>query len=216
MKNSSRSLLSQIVLLSCVAANALGVANATPIDLKLLGKDIGEPALAGSESLKDGVLTIKGGGSDIWNAQDHFHYVYQAITGDFSLVTRAISIVRTDDWPKGGPMIRETLAPESPFVNLLLTGGNGVSYQYRNADHTTCGADNADGNGNVWLKLVRRGASVTGFVAPNKDDAPAEWVQIGGEQTVKEGAVYVGLCATAHTDDALTTLVVDHIAVEDK
>src|SRR5260370_10286437 len=48
-------------------------------------RDIGNVALAGSQSLQGGTWTIKGAGVDIWNAADQFRFVWQSLAADGSV-----------------------------------------------------------------------------------------------------------------------------------
>src|SRR6266566_1605692 len=43
------------------------------------GADIGNPALAGSDSLSNGTWTISGSGTDIGGTADQFHFVWQPL-----------------------------------------------------------------------------------------------------------------------------------------
>jgi hypothetical protein len=69
------------------------------------GQDIGAPALAGSASESAGTFTISAGGVDIWDASDQFHYVWQPLTGDASIIARVDGLTNTDGWAKAGVMI---------------------------------------------------------------------------------------------------------------
>jgi len=178
------------------------------------GQDIGAPVMPGKAAADaNGVYTITAGGADIWGDTDHFHYVYQPVNGDFTVVLRAVSITHADDWSKGGPMVRETLDAGSNFAALELTPSNGVSYQYRNADNTQCNADAGTGATSAWLKLVRKGTVVDAYQAPDNNGAPGDWTQVGGDQKIKNGSVYVGIATVAHSDAGTTTFVADKLSL---
>jgi hypothetical protein len=75
--------------------------------------DIGNTPVPGSGSLDaEGVLTVKGSGK-ITGTQDSFHYVYQPISGNASLVARVDSIALLDNNAISGLMIRESLEPDA-------------------------------------------------------------------------------------------------------
>ena len=44
---------------------------------------------------------VVGGGIDIWDTSDQFHFVYQPLTGDGTIQARVTSIEETDPWAKG-------------------------------------------------------------------------------------------------------------------
>ena len=57
--------------------------------------DIGDAANdPGSYELSNGVYTIKGNGSDIWNNADGFRFAYTEVSGNFEAVVRQIVAVR--------------------------------------------------------------------------------------------------------------------------
>src|SRR5579862_7736694 len=68
-------------------------------------QDIGTPSQAGSASYANGTWTVAGGGSDIWNNADQFHFAYNSSGGTtiFALVN---NVQNTDPWAKGGVMFR--------------------------------------------------------------------------------------------------------------
>src|SRR5262249_59506523 len=93
--------------LTAVATDNLGATTtSTPVNIVVntaggglpppwVDADIGSPGVAGSATWAGGVFTIKGGGSDIWNASDQFHYVYQAMSGNITVIARVSSIQAT-------------------------------------------------------------------------------------------------------------------------
>lgn len=96
-------------------------------------QDIGNPAVPGTASLTDGVLTVKGAGklgkcegsvagSPLNSAaSDDFHYVYQEMTGDTELVTRLDYYTAVDCHTFNGLMFRESLDKDAATVALGLT-----------------------------------------------------------------------------------------------
>ena len=95
--------------------------------------DIGNPAVAGTASLADGVMTVKGsgklgrsessvGGQRYSDAStDDFHYVYQQFTGDMELVTKLDYFTTVDNHTFNGIMFRESLDANSAAVGLGLS-----------------------------------------------------------------------------------------------
>src|SRR5262249_25686145 len=66
--------------------------------------DIGNPALAGSQSLSNGVWSIQGVGYDIWGTSDQFHYAWQPLAGDGTFSAQVVAQQNTDSWAKAGVM----------------------------------------------------------------------------------------------------------------
>src|SRR6202012_3557566 len=77
-------------------------------------------------------FSILGGGHDIWDPSDAFHFVYQAVqNGNVTITARVVSIQNTSDWAKAGVMIRETLDADSPHAMVVITPGQGAAFQFR-------------------------------------------------------------------------------------
>jgi len=60
-----------------------------------------------------GAYTVQCEGSDIWNRNDGFNFLYEAKTGSFDVVVRQVETTHVSNWTQGGLMIRETLDPDS-------------------------------------------------------------------------------------------------------
>lgn len=98
-------------------------------------KDIGNPGVAGTASLVDGVLTVKGAGkigsSEGSNSKvrpeladstdDDFHFVYQEMTGDLEIVTRFDSYLPVDNHTFQGLMFRSSLEDDAAMAALGFT-----------------------------------------------------------------------------------------------
>jgi type II secretory pathway pseudopilin PulG len=165
-------------------------------------EDIGAVAAVGSASFASDIWTVVGSGVDIWDYTDEFHYVYQALSGDGQIVARVRSITNTDPWAKAGVMIRETLTGGSKHAMMVVTPGNGTAFQRR----TTTDGISTHTAGSVvtapyWVKLIRRGNTLTGYESPNG----AVWTQVGSDTVTMASSVYIGLCVTSHNDGALCT-----------
>src|SRR5207248_8286992 len=93
--------------------------------------DIGNPALAGSQSQSGSTWTVQGTGYDIWNASDQFHFVWQSLASDGSVSAHLLSQTNTSIWAKAGVMLRQTTDPASPYYAALVTPGNGIVVECR-------------------------------------------------------------------------------------
>src|SRR5207237_292821 len=113
---------------------------------------------------------------------DNFYFVHQALTGDGSITVRITSLTSTvrapDDgtrratvpWAKAGLILKASLTPGSRYVAIMITASHGVRMQ---CDFTGDIAGPALRAG--WLRLVRAGAAVTGYVSPNG----GRWTPVG-------------------------------------
>ncbi len=145
--------------------------------------DIGEPTLAGSayfDSVND-QLVVNGTGYDIWNTSvtypngstatiyDQFHFVYVPFTGNGTIIAQVLSQGDTNAWAKAGVMFRSTLASDTPFVDMVMTPGEGASFQYRNSSGTLGDLPSSSNGYSVpeWVALVCSGTTITGYVSTN-------------------------------------------------
>ncbi len=172
--------------------------------------DIGSPAIPGSATFASGTFTVNASGADIENESDAFHYVYQQVAGDVTVIARVVSIQNTDPWAKGGVMIRETLAADSKHAMTVVTPGNGVVFQRR----VTTGGSTDTTQGPLvaapfWVKIVRSGDTVIGYSSPDG----LAWTEVGEHSVPMAAAVFVGLPLTGHNDTVLNTATFDSVSV---
>ena len=87
----------------------------------------------GSASESCNRFNVLGGGRDIWDTADAFHFVYQPLDAGavVKITARILSVQETDPWAKAGVMIRGTLDPDSPNALVAVTPANGVVFQER-------------------------------------------------------------------------------------
>lgn len=166
--------------------------------------DIGNPGVAGDASFSGGIWTVSGGGADIWNRSDAFHFAYQTAVTNYSVLSsRVTSQEATDAWAKAGVMFRDSTAANSTFAMVVATPGNGVSFQWRSATGSECSHSQAAGiNIPVWVRLAREGTSFRGFYSADG----ATWIPIGPSQTVPmRDLAPGGLAVTAHDNAKRST-----------
>jgi hypothetical protein len=177
-----------------------------------IDQDIGSPGKAGSASFNTGTgtFTVIGGGTDIFDVPDQFHYIYQnGLTGDMSIKAHVETQTVTDPLAKAGVTIRETTDPASTYVDVVVTPGDGVKMEVRSL---TGGASSQIGrissvHAPYWVLLVRTGNTFTGFAsADNK-----HWTRLGTVDVSMAPNVNVGMAVTAHDNDDLSTATFDHV-----
>ncbi len=86
--------------------------------------DIGSPQLPGSAKPVETGWNVIGGGVDIWETSDQFHFVYRDISGDFDVAVRVESFTPAHLYSKCGLMIRESLHAESAHLMFVLFADN--------------------------------------------------------------------------------------------
>jgi hypothetical protein len=170
----------------------------------------GIPASVGSFTPGTATYTMTAGGADIYGSSDQFHFAYKQLSGNGSITAKVISISNTNAWAKAGVMIRETLAADSKNAMMVLTPGNGVSFQRRpvagaSSEETTKAGVTVP----QWVRLTRSGNTFTGEYSANGNPP---WTPLGSVDMPMLADVYVGLCLTSHNINATCTAEFSNVA----
>ncbi|MEO6237798.1 MAG: Ig-like domain-containing protein [Vicinamibacterales bacterium] len=175
-------------------------------------RDIGSPTLPGSSSFdqSSGTFTIDAAGTDIWGAADQFHFVYQTLTGDGTVVARVNSVSYAQAWSKAGVMIRSSLSPDAAHGYALVSAGKGTAFQRR----TTTGAASTTTPGPAgtppsWVRITRKSSTITAAVSADG----GTWTTIGSDTIALGSTAYVGLAVTSHDPTRATTAALSNVAV---
>jgi outer membrane protein assembly factor BamB len=82
-------------------------------------QDIRNPAIAGSESTTNGVLTVTASGAAIHGTSDQFRFISKPVTGDSQSSVQILSQSTQNTQPQAGLMARQSTDPTSPFYAVL-------------------------------------------------------------------------------------------------
>jgi hypothetical protein len=161
-------------------------------------------------------------GSDIWNANDGFHFAWEMKTNDFDVAVRGVSQGHSDTFAKAGLMVRELLDQFSRNWSVVNTpapdasstvGANNIDCNMRDTyAGATAGWKNLAGNTpprypNAWVRLKRTGNVLAAYASSNM----VNWVQLGAYDTstnvngALSNIVHIGLCTAAHGNDVFGT-----------
>jgi hypothetical protein len=181
----------------------------TPPPAPWLDADVGITAL-GSASFAGSTFTVRGSGRDISASDDEFHYMYQPVSGDVTIVARVASMQNTNAQAKAGVMIRESLGVGSRHASMLLTPASTSVFQRRGATggiaSVTSGPAAAPPR---WVKLVRAGSSLSGYIS---DDGVA-WTPVGSGTVSLPANALVGVAVTSKVIGTVNTSTVDSVTV---
>ena len=176
-------------------------------------QDIGTVGLTGTVLCSpDGQFMTSGAGADIWGTADACRYTYQAWNGNCGISALVASQTNTNSWAKAGVMIRSTLDAASANAAVMMTPGNGITFQWR----LTSGAISSYTNvGKLvppyWVQLVRNGNLFTASYSPDG----LTWTVLGSPVTIAMPAIsYAGLPVTAHTTGSLSSVLIGNVAVQ--
>jgi len=181
-----------------------------PLPASWLDQDVGSTGLAGSAGYANGTFTVAGAGQGtFFNSADGFHFVYQPLSGDGTVVARVVSL-QGSSAAQAGIMIRETLDAGANHVYL---------FDYSSAiwmtERTSTGASStyqSMGSATLpyWIKLVRSGNVFSMYGSPDG----VNWVQLGTSQTVSMAQnVYVGLAVSSRNTSSLATATFDGVSL---
>jgi hypothetical protein len=203
---------------------SFSLVNNLPGEILTQHQDIGtsgNPSVAGNATFSNGVYTVTGSGSDIWDTADHMQYLYAPLTGDGQIVARILTETSgVNDFAKAGVMFRDSLDAGASNAYMMQFPNPGSragwpTYQWRAAD----GGSTADHEFQtttampLWVRLVRSGNTFTGSWAMDVNGMPGTWNQLGAETAIMGSTAYVGLAVTSHQNGATVTATFDHVQI---
>ncbi len=211
-----------------------GVAQALGVPAGFEFEDIGRVGQPGGViSVNPGEVTIGSWGTDIWDHEDSFSYLYQPWSGDGEFTVRLIEMNDTHPRARAGIMIRASLDADAVHAFMTATPRHGMHFLRRTetggntADdaHTNLGMTDLEdrqvfqrrytdlhegdrSNLNQvgiprWLRIVRSGDEFSAY--DSADGVTWEW--LGTESIEMDTDVWVGLAISSRNpkEDCLAT-----------
>lgn len=208
MKHSSRVVFVLFLLCAGPVADA---AFAQSVPAGWTTSDVGAVGTAvGSASGTGNAFTVTGSGADIWGTADAFRFVYQAMSGDGTIVARVASVQHVADWTKAAVMMRAALTPGSMQAMMLVSANKGLAFQRRvTANGLSTNTSGGSGYAPYWVKLTRAG----NVFAAYKSADGLTWTLVGSDTIAMPTTIYVGLAVTSHLAGTLATATFDSVAV---
>ncbi|ESP90183.1 pectate lyase [Candidatus Halobonum tyrrellensis G22] len=165
--------------------------------------------LFGGSAAAATVITMKGGGEDIWSTQDAFHYYYAEVSGDFDVAVQNPFIEDIESFTKCGPMVRASLDADAANAMVRRRPNGEASMQYRpeaGAETSSVGGTPAD-----WMRLRRAGDTVETYHSTDGSD----WTlieRLGPDDIALGDQVYLGLSVTSHVVGELCTATFQNLS----
>lgn len=164
---------------------------------QLVSVDIGDANKEpGSTEFKNGVYTIIGSGSDIWDNADGFRFAYTKVSGNFEAIVRQVSIELKHEWAKGGIHARQDIEPGAPNAQIIVTGGGGGGCQISwrstrdgKSEEVLNAAPGPWKDDKCWLKLTREGDEFHGYISLDAKD----WKDLKSTRVKMSDPILVGL-----------------------
>jgi len=175
--------------------------------------DVGDNPKAGSAEFNasTGEYRITGGGHNMWEKVDAFHFVWKKMSGDINLMADVhFEGTGKENHRKAVLMIRQSLDASSAYADVALHGDGLTSLQYR----PTAGVDTqevqSELKGPVRIRIERRGNRFVMRVGK-----PGERLTAAAPVTVDlQDPVYVGIGVCSHDESVLETAVFSNVTVE--
>ena len=174
--------------------------------------DIGSVGLSGSATYSNNVFTVTGAGAQIYGTADAFHFVYQPLSGDGTIIARLVSLQGGSGYVAPGVMVRETLNAGSTNATTDDWPINSAIYfGYRaSTGGSTSFPASVSKSLPYWVKVSRSGSTFSSYTSPDG----VNWTQCGTGQTITMAQnVYIGLAVNSGSTTALATAVFDNVSV---
>src|SRR5262245_62255789 len=128
-----------VVLLQVAAASLMLASRPSSLAAAALGdfeseSDVGVVKQPGSARFDAGrkEYQLTGGGENMWEERDAFHYVWRRASGDLSLTTAVRFTEKTgQEHRKAGWIVRQGLEADAPYADAIVHADGLVSLQYR-------------------------------------------------------------------------------------
>ena len=171
-------------------------------------QDIGSVGVAGGAVYAGGLLTLLASGDDIWNTADAFHYVYQSMNNNCTLIARVSLAQGANANAKAGLMIRDSLNANAANAFIGVMPGNRVVFQYRSSDGGGSSSNSVTGlSVSYWVKLAQSGSAFTGYYSVDG----VNWTQLGTTTISMGSSNYGGLACCDNNNSSFGTATFDGI-----
>lgn len=173
--------------------------------------DIGLPRATAVDDYAGDSIFVRAGGLDIAGNADNFHYVYQPLIGDGSLVARVASQLAVKTTTKSALMIRESLEPGSRYVALTLMPTNGLTLRKREqTDGATTTSSAIAATAPHWLRIDRLGPNIVAHASADGLD----WTQVASVAFAPGATPLIGLAASSNDTGNHTQTLFDHLRLD--
>ncbi len=161
--------------------------------------DIGDPKIDGTVSYTPSFdeYILGGSGENLWFNNDEFHFLWKTMEGDFTIYAK-LALIGDNSEPhrKAGIMIRQSLEPNSPYVDAVVHGDGLTSLQFRKKINGETDEIRAEIDSAEILQLERQGDLY--IMSAAKAGSPMK--EFARHEQKLGNSVYVGLMVCAHNE----------------
>lgn len=179
----------------------------------IMPKGIVKQAHYGRASLQNDVISITAAGDGIKNNADNFHFAYQRLIDNGSIVTKITSTDEINDKYQAGIMLRENSYQNSAFVLLSINTSKGLVFSSRDSTGETAKTITDDISIKtfpVWLKLSRNENSFSAWISENGTD----WTEKGKVTLNLSSGLLAGLAVSSNDKTIKSTAVFEKTTIE--
>jgi hypothetical protein len=182
--------------------------------------DVGKVLHPGSASYDAGsqTYTVSGSGDNMWFGKDEFYFVWKKISADELTFTANIAVLppaaakEGNAHRKGVLMIRQSLDPESAYVDVARHAEGLTSLQYREKKGASTHEIESSLSGPATLRIEKRGDRFYMWVAPHADEEPqfaggSAWVEI-------RSPFYIGIGVCSHDKDVVERFAFSNLELD--
>jgi rhamnogalacturonan endolyase len=189
------------------SANSNEAAITTPLPSPWISQNIGSVTTPGYTVYSSGTFSVTG-------AVGGIQFVNQGLIGDCTIIAKLDSLSTTSG--SGGIMIRNSLASNSRYVNLVATSDS--------SDHIFFNYQTSDGGSSnykydycatpIWLQLTRVGSTFTGYWSTDGSTWNLLTHNGNSQVTVSMNTLtYGGMIASSGSSNSIDTAVFSSISV---
>ncbi len=201
-----------MLLLATALTSSAAHAQRASLGLLTDAADVGDPAITGSTHY-DPVAQryeIAASGTNMWAADDEFHFVWRKLSADFLIRTHARFLGEgVDPHRKLGVIFRESLEADAPYVDAAIHGDGLTSLQYRRTKGAETEQQEFELTAPDVIQLERRGDRYLMSVA-----------RYGHPFVVKEltgldlpDTVYAGIFLCSHNPEVVERAIFENVRI---
>jgi len=196
-----------------IALLLAGGVHAEPVGLFTDVKDVGAVSRATEASFEPNTATytIAASGDNIWAERDAFGFAWKPMSGDVAFSARIeIQGASAQEHRKAGLMLRQSLEPDSAYVDVVVHGNGLTSLQFRTETGGPTREIQCAREAPNAVRLEKRGD----HVLLQLSDINGKFEPSGCAVKLVFGRVfYAGLAVCAHDNQAFETALFRHVSL---
>ena len=196
-----------------IALLLAGGVHAEPVGLFTDVKDVGTVSRATEASFEPNTATytIAASGDNIWAERDAFGFAWKPMSGDVAFSARIeIQGASAQEHRKAGLMLRQSLEPDSAYVDVVVHGNGLTSLQFRTETGGPTREIQCAREAPNAVRLEKRGD----YVLLQLSDINGKFEPSGCAIKLVFGRVfYAGLAVCAHDNQAFETALFRHVSL---